>query len=446
MPTPFYTQQLDMAGLRVEASASVSPFALAEAAWLARHVLRPTDAQTLAANGVRLVVIGTSEMVTDLPEYSGLVPAIWWDRRYRGMGPTPDIPVILCPEEDLLRLAEENADTNTSVCMHELAHAVDTAHALRGDDLGVEMQAAYEAAKAAATWPDSYDMESAGEYFAAGAMVWFGRPTPAAVAMGVSSRGALRKHDAPLARLCEKALGQGAWQYAEPEARRPPDRRHLRGFRPGSVAPFSWPERARWEAPEIRLPWASSSPPSSPASGNAGWLILANHRHEPVDIAWLDFEGQAKPWFTLRSGEERLQDVYAGHVWIVSGSQGELGRVIASEGTRYLEITSRQLPPDNAALRERLRGGTATLMSPGVPGVSPASDDLAWILFVNHRADPVELEWIDFDGNPQPMDSVPAGGELLRDAYVGHVWRILTGETVLGTFTVGPTDTRIDVR
>lgn len=443
---PFYTQHNEVAGITVEASAGVSPYALAEAAWLVSRVVPANDARTLSSSGVRLVVLGATEMVTDLPEYADLSPAIWWNRRYRGMGPTEEIPIILCPEEDLLRRAGAPEDRGTSICLHELTHAVERAHALRRDDFGRRIHAAYERAAGRALWPDSYEMATAGEYFVLGAGIWFGTPPPIAVAAGVTTRDRLRRHDAGLAKVCEAAFGTGTWRYAEPELRARPDRGHLSGFDPSAVLPFSWPERARWDTPALMLTWASSPPPRSPPGGDAGWLILANHRHEPVEVEWLDQDGVPRPWFALRSGEERIQDVYDGHVWIFRAASGELGSIVVRSGVQFFEVSSRPLIADGPALRASIQGEDALLSWDASPATaSPPSDDRVWILFANRRSDEVVIDWLDFHGRWQAMDTIPAGDELLRDAFIGHVWRVRQGDRSLGHITIGRGHARVDV-
>ena len=77
-----------MEGLPVVASEKVNPYALKEAAWLLRRMIghRPDVLQAIAQSRGRFIVIGHTEMTTDIPEYSHLRPAFYWDRRVRGLG------------------------------------------------------------------------------------------------------------------------------------------------------------------------------------------------------------------------------------------------------------------------------------------------------------------------------------------------------------------------
>ena len=55
----------------------------------------------MADQKVRLVVMAWNEFTTDVPEHADLEPAVYWDRRARGLGATPEAPVS-CAEENLL--------------------------------------------------------------------------------------------------------------------------------------------------------------------------------------------------------------------------------------------------------------------------------------------------------------------------------------------------------
>src|SRR5688500_13242461 len=121
----FSRQHLGIGGLPILGSAKVSDNAMREAAWVVGHMLdgRADLLATMAANKVRLTVMAATEFTTDVPEHSRLKPRIFWDRRARGLGATPQAPCVSCAEENLLDFpgdpyAEEN------ILIHEFAHAV----------------------------------------------------------------------------------------------------------------------------------------------------------------------------------------------------------------------------------------------------------------------------------------------------------------------------------
>ena len=101
---PFYQQWIDVGGLPVVASAKVNSYAIREAAWLITQMIghRTDVLRALAQNRVRFAVMAHDELTTDIPEHSDLVPAGYWDRRARGLGPTPQRPATSSGEENLL--------------------------------------------------------------------------------------------------------------------------------------------------------------------------------------------------------------------------------------------------------------------------------------------------------------------------------------------------------
>ena len=83
----FYQQWVDVEGLPVVASEKVNPYALKEAAWLIWQMIghRPEMLHVLVQKRVRFVVIGHTEITTDIPEYSDQGPD-FLVYRLRGLG------------------------------------------------------------------------------------------------------------------------------------------------------------------------------------------------------------------------------------------------------------------------------------------------------------------------------------------------------------------------
>ena len=122
---PFYQQHVSAGGFPVLGSAKVSPFALLEAAYLIDQMLgeRQDVRDALVRNKVRFTVMAVGEMTTDVPEHADLRPRQFWDRRARGLGPTPQRPSVSCGEENLLCLAGDPYSSE-NILIHEFAHAV----------------------------------------------------------------------------------------------------------------------------------------------------------------------------------------------------------------------------------------------------------------------------------------------------------------------------------
>ena len=93
----FYQQWVDVEGLPVVASEKVNPYALKEAAWLIWQMIghRPEILHVLVQKRVRFVVIGHTEITTDIPEYSDQGPdfLVYWLRGLGGGGLSGHIAV-----------------------------------------------------------------------------------------------------------------------------------------------------------------------------------------------------------------------------------------------------------------------------------------------------------------------------------------------------------------
>lgn len=63
---------------------------------------------------------------------------------------------------------------------------------------------------------------------------------------------------------------------------------------------------------------------------------------------------------------------------------------------------------------------------------SPGSSAAAVLLFVNRRATPVRIEWIDFDGRLRPMGVAPPGGHRQIETFQSHLFLLSSGEERLG--------------
>ncbi len=446
--TPFYTQHLDVDGFTIEGSPKVSPYALAEARWLVRKMYSPVQIRAFAQHGVRLVVVGTTEMVTDLPEYAAYEPKAWFNHRYRGIGPFEDIPVVLCPEESLLDLPGDTSP-GYPTCVHELAHAANFAPPQRAGALRAEIKDTYTKAMAAGLWQDTYSASHEAEYFAEAAMIWLGAGAKASGAsLGVTTREGLIAYDPGAAAVCREVFGDGTWQYESPWSRRPRDRAHLRGFDRDNAVPFSWPTRAQLEP--LLVSWAEHPPAASLASTEATWLVFANRRPHDVAVEWLDLDGTRRPSFTMRPGEEVAKDTYVGHVWYVRDGvvddAPDLGAIVAGQAVGYVEIHAGPLAPfdwENRAKWEVPRFRVPWAAHP--PSVSPVSDDETWFIFANHRDRPVEVEWLDFAGVREPFFTLAPGEEKLQDAYIGHVWGVHEGDKDLGEIIAGPEVGWVDI-
>lgn len=181
---PFYEQWCDALGIPVLASSRVSPVALRNAAEIVVGMIghRPDIIEAMLANGLRVGVIGESELTTDLPEYADLYeqfPGTDWNTRARGLGATPFIPLSSVGEENVGCYPSDPYFNEESIMVHEFAHTI---HLMGLDfvdegSVGAEIVEAYWAAMGAGLWEDTYAATDDREYFAEGVQSYFGTQT-----------------------------------------------------------------------------------------------------------------------------------------------------------------------------------------------------------------------------------------------------------------------------
>lgn len=251
---PFYQKHLDVDGLPILGSAKASDNAMAEAAWIIRHMVgdRKDILKAMVGQKVRAVVMAKDEYTTDVPEHSDLRPKLFWDRRARGLGATPPAPAVSGGEENLLNYRRDPYP-NENIFLHEFAHAIHDTGMNRVDPtFDTRLRAAYESAKERGLWKNTYAATDRHEYWAEGVQSWFDdNAPPDALHNEVRTRAKLKEYDTGLAELCKEVFGDGPWRYVKPRDRKPEDRAHLPGYDPKDVPRFRWRETAPGARPQV---------------------------------------------------------------------------------------------------------------------------------------------------------------------------------------------------
>ena len=240
---PFYQQWIDVEGLPVVASEKVNPYALKEAAWLIWQMIghRPEILHVLVQKRVRFVVIGHTEITTDIPEYSDQGPD-FLVYRFRGLGGggLSGHIAVSSSEENLLHYPGGGSH---SIMIHEWAHAIHRFGLNTVDPtFNNRLQIVYDAAMEKGLWQGTYASSDRGEYWAVGTRAWF---YPKVVGDSsynyVNTRQALKEYDPGLAALLAEVYGDSGWRYTSPAARI--HLPHLQGFNPQDSPTFQgWPE------------------------------------------------------------------------------------------------------------------------------------------------------------------------------------------------------------
>ena len=250
---PFFQQWIDVEGLPVVASKKVNPYALKEAAWLIWQMIghRPEILHVLVQKRVRFVVIGHTEIPTDIPEYSDQGPdfLVYWQRGFGGGGLSGHTAVS-SSEENLLHYP--GGGGSYTVLIHEWAHAIHRFGLNTVDPtFNNRLQIAYDAAMGKGLWQGTYASSDRGEYWAEATQAWF-YPKGASSFKG-NTRQALKEYDPGLAALLAEVYGDSGWRYT-PLATRT-HLPHLQGFDPQDSPRFQgWPELAELYHQQLRNP------------------------------------------------------------------------------------------------------------------------------------------------------------------------------------------------
>lgn len=220
---PFYEKHVDVGGFPVVSSARVSDAGLREAANLIGSMLagREDVLKSLADNNVRFTVMSPDEQTTDVPEHSDLKPKEYWDRRARGLGPTPERPSVSCGEENLLNLPGDRYPTE-NILIHEFAHAIHLMGINPIDDaFDDRLKAVYDKAMAAGLWNDKYAAGNKEEYWAEAVQSYFDTNRQDDHDHNhVDTREELKAYDPDLFALVDGTFKGNPWRYVRYDERK----------------------------------------------------------------------------------------------------------------------------------------------------------------------------------------------------------------------------------
>ena len=332
----FYQQWVDVEGLPVVASEKVNPYALKEAAWLIWQMIghRPEILHVLVQKRVRFVVIGHTEITTDIPEYSDQGPD-FLVYRFRGLGGggLSGHIAVSSSEENLLHYPGTFGLYN--VMLHEFAHAIHRFGLNTVDPtFDNRLQIAYAAAIEKGLWQGTYASSNRGEYWAEATQAWF-YPKGASSFKG-NTRQVLKNYDPGLAALLAEIYGDSEWRYT-PLATRT-HLPHLQGFDPQDSPTFQgWPELeavyrqlsnpdsdggGRWV--DLR-PYDPSLLPSLSESRTAGprtTVAFVNLTRSYVLVYPVGYDGTPEFSAQLPPGYIRVTPAIVNEIWLIKDLNG----------------------------------------------------------------------------------------------------------------------------
>jgi len=162
---PFYRKYCIASGIPVASSEHVPDAALQMAAEIASQMLSvmPAVRERLVDIQSRMAIIGAHQATSDIPEYKSLVPLYPnIDQRTRGIGAgTVAIPITSGAEENLL-CYQIDRYRGQNIFLHEFSHTIKLLGIQSIDpSFGLKVQQAYDHAKAAGLWANTYSMANA---------------------------------------------------------------------------------------------------------------------------------------------------------------------------------------------------------------------------------------------------------------------------------------------
>lgn len=338
---PFYVQWIDVEGLPVVASAKVSPYALKEAAWLILQMIghRQDVLQALAQNNVRFAVMAHNELTTQIPEHSDLEPGDYWDRRARGLGPTPIRPAVSCGEENLLNYPGDPY-WSENILVHEFAHAIHQMGLNTVDpSFDARLKGLYDAAIEKRLWENTYAITNEAEYWAEGTQSWFDTNRANDDEHNhVDTRDKLKAYDPALAALLTEVYGDREWRYTQAITRL--SLSHLQGFNPEASPKFEWPA----ELPALEDIYQELEDPDS--DGDGEWvdlkpldlnllprlksiggfteteILFVNRTESDIVYYWVDYEGNEKFYGRVEANTFVNQHTFVDHLWLIKDPNG----------------------------------------------------------------------------------------------------------------------------
>lgn len=232
----------------------VSDAALREAAYLVGSMLawRPDILDVMAREGVRFSIMACDEYTTDVPEHAHLKPRLYWDRRARGLGATPEARAVSAAEENLLSLAGDPYPREV-IAIHEFAHAIHEMGLRRIDPtFDGRLREAFALARCRGLWKGTYAMVNHAEYWAEAVQCWFdNNATNDALHTHVATREQLEAYDSGVASLCREVFLDHPWRYRRAMHREKAEKAHLEGAPTGRA--FRWRQEPVPERSEILL-------------------------------------------------------------------------------------------------------------------------------------------------------------------------------------------------
>lgn len=280
----FYKKHVDLNGLSIAAAGVVDDAALLRTHYLVTHLLagRPDVLGIMGKVGTRLIVIGKSQVYTDMPEYRNAPNPEYLNERVRGTG---GLDVTSFGEENLLNLPLDRYD-DESIAVHEFCHTIDAALGQLDSTWRSRLRQTFQSAQAKGLWKNTYALSNPAEYWGEIAQSYFDCNRVNNWNHGpIGTREQLEKYDPDgfaLVRDTFKLTGRNDWRY-----------------KPVRKQPSVIPRPAKFGIPAVfpKFSWAREFPVVGIAQTSDKAMLQANdtirklfaYRHDI--LKWLIIEG-----------------------------------------------------------------------------------------------------------------------------------------------------------
>lgn len=341
---PFYTKYIDVGGIPLVSSNEVSDDALRNAFHVASHMLngRPCVRAALIQSGVRIGVIGSTELTTDMPEYADLYqafPGTDWNVRARALGSSQTRPLVSGAEENLARLGGDRW-AGQNIFLHEFAHAffnqgVDDQAG--GAAYRNRLQLAYLDALNTGVIENTYAATDMDEYWAVGIQNFFDTnlesSPPDGVYNEVDTRVELLATDPELHDLiAELLIDEGFTAYCDPSLPREDPVSLV------PVDPYACDLRADRLEPvscgaEASLATVDTTEPTT--------VQFVNRTYDPYNLYWLDEQGDRRFYGSILPRTEGTSiPTSLTQPWVVTSGGACVGIYLPTEraGRAYLPL------------------------------------------------------------------------------------------------------------
>ncbi|XP_078605992.1 uncharacterized protein LOC144878844 [Branchiostoma floridae x Branchiostoma japonicum] len=159
----------------------------------------------------RAAIMAETEVTLDIPEHSDL--DVSFNTRARGLGATVSRPVSTGAEENVLCYSSDRYRSE-DIFLHEFSHGIDLLGARQViPDWRSRLHAAYNSARAAGLWANTYADDTIEEYFAEGVQAYFDVNAqsvhPNGIHNHVNSRAELEAYDPALYLLIQEIFPCG---------------------------------------------------------------------------------------------------------------------------------------------------------------------------------------------------------------------------------------------